>query len=195
MFSSLHDLIAADLTEAMSLRDRLAPFIPQLEKASELCVQSLQQGGKIILFGNGGSAADAQHIAAEFVGRFEKERAAWPALALSTNTSALTAIGNDYSYDDVFSRQVEALVGAHDVVIGISTSGNSKNVLKGLEAARAKGAKTIGMSGEGGVLQKHVDLAIAVPTSHTPRVQELHILFGHAIAHAVECALTGDIRS
>ncbi len=143
-------------------------------------------------FGNGGSAADAQHIAAEFVGRFERERTPLAALALTVNTSVLTAIGNDYDFDVVFERQVQALVRREDVVIGLSTSGNSKNVVRGILAAKKIGATTIGITGAKGRIRNDASIAICVPSDHTPRIQEAHILIGHAIAHAVEAALIRD---
>lgn len=195
MFPSLEALISEDIAEAESLRGKLHGFAPAVEKAALLCVEALRNGGKLVLFGNGGSAADAQHIAAEFVGRFELERQPLPAIALTTNTSALTAIGNDYGYDVVFERQVQALVGKNDVVFGFSTSGNSVNVLKGIAAAKSIGAKTIGFSGEGGTLKDNVDVAFAMPTAHTPRIQELHIFFGHVISHAVESMIAGQIAA
>ncbi len=178
-----------DIAEAKSLQQQVETLVPELERAAELCAQALNSGGKLVFFGNGGSAADAQHIAAEFVGRFEKERAALPALALTTNTSALTAIGNDYAYDAVFERQVQALVTEKDAVIGISTSGNSANVIRGIEAAKKIGAKTIGFSGKDGKLKLVADVALAVPSLHTPRIQEVHIFLGHALTHVVETLL------
>jgi len=144
-------------------------------------------GGKVVLCGNGGSAADAQHIAAELVGRFLLERRALPALALTTNTSSLTAIANDKNYEDVFRRQVEALVDGKDVVIGISTSGNSANVIKAMEEAKKKGARTIALTGRGGSkLAEAADLTITVPSDSTPRIQEAHITIGHIICELVE---------
>ncbi|MBU0766649.1 SIS domain-containing protein [Patescibacteria group bacterium] len=189
MFPSITSLVSKDISEAEHLHGQLTEFIPNLEEASILCVTALQQGGKIVLFGNGGSAADAQHIAAEFVGRFEAERAPLPAIALTTNTSVLTAIGNDYDFSTVFERQVKALVTNNDVAIGISTSGNSENVIKGILMANILGAKTIGLSGQEGILKTSVNLSLAVPSSHTPRIQEVHILLGHILTHAVETIL------
>lgn len=186
MVPSTRTLIAHDLAEAERLQKELSALIPDLEKAALLCADGLARGGKLVLFGNGGSAADAQHIAAEFVGRFETERAPLPAIALTTNTSALTAIGNDYAFATIFERQVQALVAEHDVVIGLSTSGNSENVLKGIRMAQSLGAKTIGFSGSGGQLKTIVDVALTVPSTHTPRIQEAHIFLGHSLTHAVE---------
>lgn len=189
MFPLVKTLILQDISEAQSLHEQLAGLIPDLEKAATLCAISLEQGGKIVLFGNGGSAADAQHIAAEFVGRFSAERMPLPAIALTTDTSILTAIGNDFGFATVFERQVRALVKNNDVVIGISTSGNSENVIKGIHMANSLGAKTIGFSGQEGLLKTIVNLSLAAPSSHTPRIQEVHILLGHILTHAVETML------
>src|SRR5216683_8295718 len=154
---------------------------------SEVLIKALRQGNKALLFGNGGSAADAQHIAAEFVGRFAFDRPALPALALSVNTSCVTAIGNDYGFDQVFSRQIEAIARPGDVAIGITTSGNSPNVLRAVTAARKIGLRTVGLTGRsGGKLKECVDYCICVPSDVTPRVQECHILVGHVISELVE---------
>jgi len=151
------------------------------------CRQALAAGGKIMLFGNGGSAADAQHIAAELVGRFQRERAALAALALSTDSSALTAIANDYGFAALFARQVEGLGRAGDVAIGISTSGNSANVIAGLEAARAGGLTAAGLAGgDGGHMLAVAEPLLLVPSSVTARVQEAHITIGHALCQAIE---------
>lgn len=158
-----------------------------LEKIAKLFIETLKQKGKIIFIGNGGSAADAQHLAAEFVGRFKKNRIPLAALALSANTSILTAIGNDFGFKEVFSRQVEALAGANDCVVGISTSGNSENIIVAIEKARQIGAKTIGFLGKKeGALVKKVDLPLVIPAIDTPRIQEMHILAGHIICEMVE---------
>jgi D-sedoheptulose 7-phosphate isomerase len=163
-------------------------------RIAEKLVTVLQQGGTIYLCGNGGSAADAQHIAAELVGRFARERQAWPSVALSTNTSILTAIGNDYGFEQVFARQVEALVQDRDALVGISTSGNSSNVLKAMGVARRRQALLIGCTGqEGGRLKDVVDLCIQVPSASTPRIQEAHILVWHIICEIIESTLTGQI--
>jgi len=159
----------------------------EMVTAVEWTTAVFKKGGKLILFGNGGSAADAQHLAAEFVGRFKLERKALPAIALSTNTSSLTSIANDYSYDLVFARQVEAFAKKEDVVVGISTSGNAKSVIAGVEKAKSMGIKTIGLAGgDGGELAALADLAIIVPSRNTARVQEVHILIGHTICEMVE---------
>jgi D-sedoheptulose 7-phosphate isomerase len=150
-------------------------------------ISGFKAGNKVLLFGNGGSAGDAQHIAAEFVGRFAFNRPALPALALSVNTSCVTAIGNDYGFDLVFSRQIEALARPGDLAIGISTSGNSPNVLHGLSVARKIGLGTVALTGcTGGKLKNAVDYCICVPSNETPRIQECHILIGHIISELVE---------
>jgi len=158
-----------------------------------MIVDSIKNEGKVILFGNGGSAADAQHIAAEFAGRYLLERRPLPAIALTVNTSAITAIGNDYGFDHVFQRQVSALCNRTNVIIAISTSGNSRNVILGVEASRIKGARSIGLTGKsGGSLARHVDLAIRVPSESTPRVQESHLLIGHILSQVVERAFAKE---
>lgn len=165
----------------------LESLVPQIKELAEAVIEAYRAKRKVILFGNGGSAADAQHIACELVGRFEKERTALPAIALSTNTSTLTAIGNDYGYEAIFARQVEAFVKEGDIVIGISTSGDANNVLEGLKVAKEKGAKTVGLSGKGGGrLKDLVDLCLIVPSNITPRIQEAHITIGHIICGIVE---------
>ncbi|CAJ0891305.1 D-sedoheptulose 7-phosphate isomerase [Ralstonia flatus] len=162
-----------------------------VERASRLCVSALKEGKKILLFGNGGSAGDAQHIAAELTGRYKTERRGLPGIALTTDTSALTAIGNDYGYDRVFDRQVEALAQKGDVLIGISTSGNSKNVTNALHLGRALGCITIGMSGRtGGSMNEVCDVNIVVPSDNTPRIQEMHILIGHTICQIIDNELS-----
>lgn len=158
-----------------------------LEKASTLIVDALKNGKKILLCGNGGSAADAQHIAAELTGRYKTERKGLPGIALTTDTSALTAIGNDYGYDRIFDRQVEALANTGDLLIGISTSGNSQNVVSALSLAQEMGCKTVGLSGrDGGVMNEVCDINIIVPSDNTPRIQEMHILFGHTICQIID---------
>jgi D-sedoheptulose 7-phosphate isomerase len=162
-------------------------LVATVAKVSEILVASLRQGNKVILFGNGGSAADAQHIAAELVGRFAFDRPALPALAFSVNSSCVTAIGNDYGFDQVFARQVEALAKAEDVAVGISTSGNSPNVVKAVLAARQMGLRTVGLTGaSGGTLAKSAEFCICVPSNDTARIQECHILIGHILSELVE---------
>lgn len=156
----------------------------------ERMTDSLRQNGKILWMGNGGSAADCQHLAAELVGRFAKERRALPSIALTTDTSILTAVANDYSFATVFARQIQALCQPQDIVVGISTSGNSDNVIAGIQAAREIGAYTIGMTGEsGGKLRDLVDICLRVPSSNTPRIQEAHIFIGHTLCEWIEAAL------
>src|SRR5580693_2717652 len=164
-----------------------AEIISIVARVSERLVDTFSKGNKVLLFGNGGSAADAQHIAAEFVGRFAFDRPALPALALSVNPSCVTAIGNDYGFDLVFSRQIEALAQPGDLAIGISTSGNSSNVLHGLSAARKMGLGTVALTGcAGGKLKNAADYCICAPSNETPRIQECHILIGHIISELVE---------
>lgn len=156
-----------------------------------IATETINNGGKILLCGNGGSAADAQHIAAELSGRYKKERRGLPGIALTTDTSVLTAVGNDYGYDRVFDRQVEALANKGDLIIGISTSGNSKNILRALSLGRNMGCKTIGFSGcDGGAMNEFCDVNLVVPSDDTPRIQEMHILIGHTICQAVEDSLS-----
>jgi D-sedoheptulose 7-phosphate isomerase len=151
--------------------------------------ETLTRGNKLLLFGNGGSAADAQHLAAEFVGRFLIERRPVPAMALTVNTSCLTAIGNDYGYELVFSRQVEAFGRPGDIAVGISTSGNSPSVIEGIRTARRLGLCTVGLSGSGGRLKEEAELCVCVPSSETPRIQESHILIGHILCELAEEAI------
>jgi D-sedoheptulose 7-phosphate isomerase len=169
---------------------QLSPLIAEVTGA---VVETFRSGGKLIVMGNGGSAADSQHFVAEIVGRFKMERKALPAIALSTDTSILTAIGNDYGFDAVFSRQVEALASAGDTVFGISTSGNSPNVLKALQLARERGCRTVGLLGkDGGSIKSACDLSLIVPTSDTPRIQEAHITMIHIICDLIEKELFSE---
>ncbi len=161
----------------------------KIQLAIDLLVERLSAGNKLLVCGNGGSAADAMHICAELVGRFLRERRPLPAIALNANQPILTALSNDYCYESVFSRQVEALAKPGDVVWGISTSGNSNNVVEALRTARMLGAKTIGLTGEsGGAMVEHADVLLAVPLSVTPRIQEIHVVTYHIICEAVEAA-------
>ena len=176
-----------NLTEHLSLFQQLSSLDGAVNQAINACVHSLRHGGKLMLCGNGGSAADSQHLAAEFTGRFVKDRAPLAALALSTDTSALTCISNDYSFEDVFARQVKALGKPGDCLIAISTSGNSGNVLAAVAAAKALGITCIGLLGrDGGKLKAVCDVAIVVPSQVTARIQEAHILIGHSLCGAVE---------
>lgn len=162
-------------------------YAPRIEAVARLMAEVIRRGGKLLFFGNGGSAADAQHLAAEFVNRFLRDRGALAAVALTTDSSALTAIGNDLGFEQVFARQVEALARPGDLVVAISTSGNSPNVLRGVEAARRAGCSTVGLTGgSGGLLATVVDEAFVVPSSETPRIQETHITLGHALCATVD---------
>ena len=164
--------------------------LPEIEAAGSLIWEALKSGNKILLCGNGGSAADAQHIAAELVGRYEQQRRAFPAISLTTDTSALTAVSNDYGYEEVFARQVEALAVAGDVLIAISTSGKSPSIVKAADQARARGCKTIALTGcSGEPLTSHCDLAVVVPSDRTSRVQEAHITIGHLWCEIVDKVL------
>lgn len=172
-------------------QETLKKNLPQIVASAKTIIEAFKHGHKLFFCGNGGSAADSQHIAAEFVGRFQKERKAWPAIALTTDTSALTALGNDYTYDIVFSRQLEALGQKGDVIIGISTSGNSKNVLEAMKKAKELGIKTIGVTGgAGGQLASLCDLTIIASSSKTARIQESHLCVFHSICQLVEDELT-----
>lgn len=178
------------LKESIRVKEDLCKQLSEINKivkVSSLIAEALKNGRKVVLFGNGGSAADAQHIACELAGKFKLERHGLPAIALTTNTSTLTAIANDYGYEKVFSRQVEAIIDKGDVVIGISTSGRSPNVIEGLRAAKKRGAIAIGFTGaKGERLEETADICIKVPSSDTPRIQEAHITIGHIICQLVE---------
>jgi len=165
----------------------LTSMSPEIEKTIDKIASCLKNGNKIILFGNGGSAADAQHVAAELVGRFKLKRQSYPAIALTSNTSIITAISNDFSFTSSFSRQCESLVSKNDVVIGISTSGKSVNVRKALLVSKKKGASTIGLLGNGGgTIKKIVDIPLTVQSNSTPRIQEAHRVIYHIICERVE---------
>ncbi len=166
---------------------------PQISQIIDLICQAFKSGNKLLLMGNGGSAADCQHMAAEFVGRFERERAAWPAIALTTDTSILTAIGNDYGYDHVFSRQIEALANPGDVVFGISTSGNSVNVVRGFEAAIQKGSSLVALTGgHDSRMSELAQIAIQIPAKRTASIQEMHLFIEHLICAGVELAMVKE---
>lgn len=159
----------------------------KIEESINEIIKCFKRGNKIIIFGNGGSAADAQHIVAEFIGRFQKERKSLPAISLTTDSSIITSLANDYSYNIVFSRQCESLVSKEDVVIGISTSGKSKNVEEGIKTAKKKGAITIGLlGGDGGTIKDFTDISIIVPSTNTARIQEVHRVIYHIICDIVE---------
>lgn len=173
--------------------DLLHHKVSKIKEISDLVIESLKKGGKVILFGNGGSAADAQHIAAEFIGRFKKDRSALAAIALTTNTSVLTSLANDYGYEVVFAKQVEAIGRKNDIVIGISTSGKAKNVIQGIKQAKKMGIKTVALSGgDGGELTKSADVSLVVSSPITARIQESHITIGHIICELVEQCLCQD---
>ncbi|MCR4418637.1 MAG: D-sedoheptulose 7-phosphate isomerase [Clostridia bacterium] len=181
------------LAEHVAVTEGLKRLKPAIAEAAAVVAEVVTGSGKILFCGNGGSAADAQHIAGELVGRFLKERWPLPALALNGNTSVLTALGNDYGFEEIFARQVAALGQPGDVLVAISTSGNSPNVLRAAEVARAKGMKVIGLTGAvGGKLKPLCDLCLCVPSASTPRIQEMHILVGHIICQLVEEALCSD---
>ena len=186
----MKDIIRRTLMNSAELHVRMAETMTEdISKAAGLIARCFQFGGKLLLFGNGGSAADAQHIAAEFINRFTIERAPLPAIALTTDTSVLTSIANDRVYDEIFSRQVEALGRKGDVALGITTSGSSENVLNGLFVAAEKGMKTIALTGELGRAGSLADYAIRVPSREVPRIQEAHIAIGHVLCEMVDYVL------
>lgn len=186
----VQDLVRETIEEHISVARAMQALEPVIAKAGQMCADALRSGKRIYLCGNGGSAADAQHIAAELIGRFVSDRRSLPAIALTTDTSALTAIGNDYGYEQVFSRQVEGLAEEGDVLIAISTSGNSTNILKAVQVARERGSRVIGLSGKsGGHLHTAVDLSLVVPSDVTARIQEMHIVIGHLLCALIESHL------
>jgi D-sedoheptulose 7-phosphate isomerase len=188
---SLKARLAEAVAEANLLKSRLvAEQSEQVAEAARVLAAALQKGGKILLFGNGGSAADAQHLAAEFVNRFRIERPPLAALALTTDTSILTSIANDYDFREVFAKQIRALARPDDAALGLSTSGNSPNVVRGLDAAREMGLVTLALSGgDGGPVARAADLALVVPSHSTPRIQEVHITIGHVLCDLVDFLL------
>lgn len=182
--------IAAAFQEAADNFVKLQEQAPLVAEAADMLIECLKAGGKVMFCGNGGSASDSQHLSAELIGRYMRDRPALPALALSVDTSALTAIANDYGYDHVFARQVQGLGQRGDVLVGLSTSGNSPNVLNALEAAREKGIRTLGLTGAGGGrMADACDLCIKVPATRTNSIQEMHIAVGHLLCAMVEDAL------
>ena len=181
----------SELEEHQTMIARLADCTGVIEVAGELLINTVKQGGKVLLCGNGGSAADCQHIAAELVVRYEKKRQAMAAIALTTDSSILTAHANDYDFETVFSRQVDALGNDKDCLIAISTSGKSKNILRAVESAKSKGMMVIGLTGcEGGELSKQATISVIVPSVVTARIQEAHILIGHWWCGAIEEAFS-----
>lgn len=187
----MQNVIREHLESSIAAKRRvLEDMLPTIEQAGRLIVSATLAGKKVLFFGNGGSASDAQHLAAEFVGRYETERRALPGIALTTDTSILTAVANDYAFDAIFSRQIEALGQAGDVAVGISTSGNSKNVNAAILEAKKRGLKTIAFTGRtGGELAKIVDVAIVIPVQRTAHIQECHIAIGHALCRLVDEAV------
>lgn len=187
--------IITDLWESGRTLRRLSNEADKISAIAETITRAIKRGNKPVFFGNGGSAADAQHLTAELIGRFEKERRAMPAIALNTNTSTLTALGNDYGFETVFSRQIEALVKPGDVVIAISTSGNSSNVINGAREAKKRGATVIGLTGKGGgKLKALTNICLEIPSERTCRIQEGHITAGHIICSLVEEKLLSKRR-
>ena len=184
--------IKSQIEESIRLNKYLATEVEILMSIADKLVRGFRRGNKVLLFGNGGSAADAQHIASELAGRFYRNREPLPAIALTTNTSSLTAIANDYGYETVFVRQLQGLVKKGDVVIGISTSGNSSNVLLAIEEAKRCSAITIAFTGKGGKLRELADYTLSIPSEDTPRIQEAHITAGHIICYLVEEELFGE---
>jgi len=194
MMKKVREIVIEELEESARVKKKMAENLPdEIVSAIDMIIDSYKTGGKVLLIGNGGSAADAQHIAAELVGRFKLERKGLPAIALTTDTSILTALANDYGYDTVFSRQLDTLANEKDVLIAITTSGTSPNILKAVKVAKSKKVKVIGLTGgDGGKLKDVVDLAIIVPSNNTPRIQEAHITIGHIICDLVERRLFNE---
>jgi D-sedoheptulose 7-phosphate isomerase len=184
------ELIIDRINKNIEIKQNILKNIDLIEKiniVAKMIIKACKENKKVILFGNGGSAADAQHLAAELVNKFYLDRKSLPAIALTVNTSILTAIGNDYSFDQIFSKQLEGIGAEGDIAIGISTSGNSKNVIEGLKFAKEKKLYTIGFTGKnGGKINNIVDICINVPSDDTPRIQEVHIMIGHIICEIVE---------
>jgi len=181
------ELLRKALADHQSVMTQLESLLPEIVRVGQMMRACLQRGNKILLMGNGGSAADSQHIAAEIVGRYKRERRGLPAIALTTDTSILTAVGNDYGFDQVFSRQVEALCDPQDVVVGISTSGNSANVVKAIEVAKQIGAITVLLSGgSGGKLGEMCDYKLIMPAKETARVQEAHLFVAHSLCEIMD---------
>jgi len=185
------EIIKSELNLHNEVLSKMEKLSNSIESIAKLAINSLKSNGKIILFGNGGSAADAQHIAAELVGRYKTNRKGLAAIALTTDTSALTAIGNDFGYENVFKRQLEALLNKNDLVIGISTSGNSSNVINALEYAKSFHVNVIGFSGDkGGKMNDICDINLVIPSNDTPRIQEMHIFVGHTLCHLIDISFS-----
>jgi len=191
---SLKESVVRSLKEGSELRLKMAETMSaEIVSAATAIAEAFKAGGKLLLFGNGGSAADAQHIAAEFMNRFLIERPPLPAIALTTDTSVLTSIANDYAFDEIFSKQVKALGKKGDVALGITTSGSSGNVLKALRAAKKLGMTTIALAGEGGKAASLADIALQIPSRSTPRIQEAHIAVGHILCDLTDTILFKDV--
>lgn len=189
--ASYEKIIEESIKQSISTKEQLIQFSGLIAAIAEKIIQSLRNGGKVLFFGNGGSAADAQHLAAELVGRFARERQAFAAMALTTDTSIITALANDYSFSKIFARQLEGLLKKEDIVVALSTSGNSLNVLEALKVARDRGVPTIGLTGANGLKMKEAaDLCLMVPSTETSRIQESHILIGHIVCDLVERELS-----
>lgn len=189
---SMNDYIRNQIRASIKTKEDLLMDLDLTEhigQVSQMCIDAYRRGNKVIFAGNGGSAADAQHLAAEFVSRFEYDRPGLPSLSLSTDTSMITAIGNDYGYENLFKRQLEAQSRPGDIFIGITTSGNSKNVLRAFEVCQSLGITSVALCGQGGSAKNMVDVALAVPSTHTARIQECHILIGHIVCGLVEQAM------
>jgi D-sedoheptulose 7-phosphate isomerase len=182
--------VADPLEEHLEVARRIEGLLPQVDEVARRVIDAFGRGGRVFAFGNGGSAADAQHLAAELVGRYKRDRRSLPAVALTVDPSVVTAIGNDYSFEDLFARQVEGLVGEQDVVIGFTTSGRSENVRRGLAAARSVGATTVLFSGGDG--EAVADHALVVPSSTTARVQEMHLLLMHLLLDQIDAWAAGE---
>ena len=183
----INPIIAERFSDHLDVFGKTMELMPVIQEIANRCKTALDSGNKILFCGNGGSAADSQHLAAELIGRFQKERRSLAAIALTTDTSIITSVANDYDYDSIFERQVAGLGRSGDVVIGISTSGNSKNVVKAIEKARDIGMHTIGFTGEGGgKMHELCDICLCVPSKVTARIQEMHILIGHIICELIE---------
>lgn len=190
----MENLIREQVEESIKVKEQVLPdLIPEIVDATQAVINTLKAGGKVILFGNGGSAADAQHIAAELVNKLKKDRPSLAAMALTTDTSILTSIGNDYNFESIFSRQIALWAEKKDIAIAISTSGSSANILKAVETANNKGTTTIGLTGANGEkLCQLVKICLKVPSTSTPRIQEAHITIGHIICSLVEESLFGE---
>jgi D-sedoheptulose 7-phosphate isomerase len=184
--------VVKQIEESVALKRSLIEQTDTILEIANQLIQCFQQGNKVLLFGNGGSAADAQHIAAELAGKYRLYRDPLPAIALTTNTSSLTAIGNDFGYQEVFARQLRGLAKKGDIAIGISTSGNSPNVIAGIEEAKRCGLATVAFTGQGGKLKEIADHVLSVPSTDKPRIQEAHITAGHIVCHLVETSLFGE---